>query len=312
MGLTTLFTPLFGLVVVPDPPAEGAATVFTGKVLSDSGTFIGNTLVLRRSETGDMAYDVPVVTVSVIDESGAAFNPTVTVVPSSGPALAYVLQAFLSEAAAGAYEAVWNFQAGGQTLLRREFHYAFWTDVREQVRRLLRVDALNMTDRDVDIAARSVLADMLGVGGILENALPLYSGLAAADRSMFDQALALCVASWIRPFTPKQGAWTELVGLAIGPDEWKWAPPLKPPNQPGIEDAWLNMAWDILSSMASFNGAFSWQNAGKTFATAGRRRNTQAPLTITRFGVCVNPLFDKWGDWLLSGRGAGWSWGSRR
>ena len=140
-----------------------------------------------------------------------------------------------------------------------------------------------------------------------------YKNISLIDIDIFDRAIALMSAAFIRPFTPKQEATGEVTKLVDGTDATSWSTPERSTNPMSIEERWIEQAYELLSGTQSIGpliGAI--QEASVAFRANGRRRQRQTPFVLNGVGgLQANPLFNMWATWLGVGADFGWSWKGR-
>jgi hypothetical protein len=285
------------------------AVTFTGERLEDSGSLVGDTIYFKHVEVGD--GDFTAAGTLTVDGPSGSSTPAVTVIPG-GTDNPQLFQASVAEAVGGEYDLTWQLTLDGQTVRRRERYFVPWNDMYEPVLGLLRMDDDMMPRADIDRVVLQVLSTLLGApdfGG----ALPAYSALVGADRDLFDRAVALMCAAWIRPFAPKPESTGELVQFASGTDQFKWSDKQDPADFDGqvtIEERWLRTAWQMLVNTTALGpGILATENAARTFVASGRRRNQPSVFTFSPGGgMMVNPTFAMWDAWLAVGGAWGWPW----
>lgn len=283
--------------------------LFVGSRMPDSGSLVGDQLLLKHKEASDANFAVASPSVTVVGPSGAA-TPSVSVVPG-GTANPQILEAVVNEAVGGVYKAMWSMQADGQTLLRQELYFVAWTDIYTQVRSLLHATPAVVTNADVDSLVSQELANILSV---YSAELDSYSDIPDGDRLVFDQALSYLAAAFMRPFTPKEVAVGDVTKFQSGNDMYSWTAPKRSLDEPSIEEAWIQRAYMLLDTTDAIGGAWrTLQDKAQVFAASGRRRNQPQPMQIGPRGqVRFNQLFIRWTTWLGEGSRHPWSWGARK
>lgn len=281
------------------------SVVFTGTRMPDSGSLVGDILVLRQMEVGSEPYTIDSASVSIVGPTSTN-TPTVSFGVSSSAN--QVLEALASESDGGRYQVVWTMQADGQTTMRSQSYFVTWTDVYTQVRALLLNDASVVSNYDIDLVLSQIMSSFLQQD-VFAGQLASYSAVTDPDREQFDRALALMSAAFMRPFLPKQTPTGEVIRFTSGTDTYEWQPPLRKLGQT-VEEMWVDAAWELLTGTVAFGTEIrSYQDAKVGMVATGRRRQQTAPLLIDSLGIATpNPAFTMWYGWLGLGGKLDWSW----
>lgn len=286
------------------------ALLFKGQRAPDSGSLAGDILVLRHIETGDVPFTADSAEIAINGPGGLVTPAPIVTIAPGGISITHVLQALINEVTAGPYNIVWKMTADGQTMIRGEQYFVTWTDVYTQIRSLLRLDDTVVTNYDIDLCLLQIMSSLLQTD-IFQESLVAYSAIPTIDAQPFDRALSLMVAAFLRPFLPKQTPSGAVTSFASGTDKYTWQPDLRKPTGRTIEEQWLDMAWQVLTSTTVFGNAIRlYQARSVAFRASGRRRNQMQVYMIDAFGQpYMNPAFALWSNWLSYGGKMDWSWG---
>lgn len=186
----------------------------------------------------------------------------------------------------------------------------YWQSLHRQVRGLLRLASVIIDDSDINITIIQVLmtnSSIFPSGMTAFNARTLITG----DESlMFERAIALMVAAWMRPFLPKTTSMGEVIQWTSGTDTYKWQGTPRKQTGPTVEEIWLDTAWGILSNLPTFSTIItSFQDVNTVFKAVGKRTGRPSPYLVSAYGsICRNPSFSTWTNWLSYGDCMPWSW----
>jgi hypothetical protein len=281
--------------------------------LPDSGGLVNETIVFKHTEsasisTGPVPFSVSSATVSIQTPNGT-ISPGVTVIPG-GSSEQQLLQALVSEAAAGVYTVTWTMVDGqGQTVQRTESYFVAWTDLYGQVRSILRRNADVLQNSDIDLAAVRIIIDLTGPG-MYQDELPDYNQLIPGDRVPFDNAVALTICATMNPWLPRQEALGDILRIQSAQDMIQFAPSNAPSKKKSNEEMMLEAAFRQLASTQTIGARLRrTQDNARSVHVTGRRRSQVTPFVYGPLGeVMVNPGFLRWTGLYSFGREAIWSW----
>ena len=207
--------------------------------------------------------------------------------------------ATISFSVAGPYVIYWQMiTSDGETIIEQDDYFAPYTMVHRFVRERLSATTLTLPDAPLDSTLCFVTRLVIQRLALLS----AYNAIPSVDQIAFDQALALTVAAYLRPLTPKTFASGELTGIQIGTDKWSFSDMTKRASVPldTVELQWINQADEILLSCSFAQPDDNSLINMPHFQIAGSRRYARAELN---YPESTTPLYQLWGDIATQ-----WAW----
>ena len=251
----------------------------------------GSTVSLQHKFTLDVAAVPTGVTLQQGRPDGSVVTISATVPgTSSAVPIATALVPFVGP---GVYSLLWSLQtADGQTVVEQDDYFAPNTAVHRFVRERLSATVDTLPDAPLDstlcFVSRLVVRR-------LDNVLASYQAVPIVDMSLFDQALALVAAAYLRPLVPKTVASGEMTGVQIGTDKFTYSNLADRANKPAdpVEQQWIDQAGELVLSCSFVAIDDDALTNMPLFQVNGPRR---AARTALGFSEATTPIYQLWGD----------------
>jgi hypothetical protein len=224
--------------------------------------------LIRREIDLESEYTVVSPNLIVCNPDGTV-NTTIvpTVSPlSSTPASSFCFTSLFVPTMAGLHSATLQFLYNGVTTYNFPFtFFAAWTNLHEEVRKLIKASKRQLTDSTIDSNYSDVLSLLYSY---CNSALPNYWQFNASYQANFERAAKFLVAARCRLIVSGKTPAGELVQFSKGTTKLQWAN--GPQQEFTIERIWENQAWEIFdATIPELANAYDTDRPGDEIATRG-------------------------------------------